>query len=141
MLKKISEKINKSYENEKQSRDIVFNVLNILIMAASCIMTVVNIATREDGLAIATGLFALLCFLNYLLVKINILKLNISVAVFTVEAMLLLIFFIVSGRIQRFMDTSCPGDKYVCYGQENRFFFQYSHAFADYFLFLGTVWS
>ena len=97
MLKKISEKINKSYENEKQSRDIVFSVLNILIMPASCIMTVVNIATREDGLAIATGLFALLCFLNYLLVKINILKLNISVAVFTVEAMLLLIFFIVSG--------------------------------------------
>ena len=102
MLKKISEKINKSYENEKQSRDIVFNALNILIMAASCIMTVVNIATREDGLAIATGLFALLCFLNYLLVKINILKLNISVAVFTVEAMLLLIFFIVSGTPEGF---------------------------------------
>ena len=102
MLKKLSEKIIKSCADDKYRRHGIFNVLNILLTAVSGVMAAVNFATGEERLAIAAGAFAVLCLGNYLSVKAGFVRADISAIVFSAEAMLLVVFFIVSGKPEGF---------------------------------------
>ena len=101
MLKNFSEKTitGSAYDKYKSS---IFSVLNILLTAVSGVMTVVNLVTRENKLAIATGVFTVLCLVNYLFVKTGLVRESISVIVFSVEAMFLMVYFIVSGNPEGF---------------------------------------
>lgn len=101
MLKEFSGKTITGGADDKYKSNI-FNVLNMLLTAVSGVMAAVNCATGEYGLAIAAGAFAVLCLGNYLSVKAGFVRADISAIVFSAEAMLLVVFFIVSGRPEGF---------------------------------------
>ncbi len=98
MLKRIANIIQSSYVNEEHRRLVMFNLLNILLAGVSLAMTVVNANTGELELMAVTALFSLLCIINYAFVKFKITRPSIQITAFTVEAMVLLVYFALSGN-------------------------------------------
>lgn len=97
MWKQIMELITSSYTNEKRTRLVMFNLLNILLAIVSLTMTVVNLQTKEIELMATTAAFSFLCLLNYVFIKTHWFKTSVTVALCTVKAMILLVYLVLSG--------------------------------------------
>ncbi len=97
MWKQITDRIRSSYTDEERRKRILFTLLNLLLAMVSGVMTAVNLFSAEYELMAVTGAFSLLCLLNCLAIRCQWMKESIVVGVFTVEAMFLLVYFVLGG--------------------------------------------
>ncbi len=94
--------IQSSYDDDERRRLVMFNLLTLLLAAVSLVMTVVNIRTDQWELMGVTLAFSVVSLLNYIFNKTGWVKRAVVEAFFTVEAMVLLVYFVLSGTPQGF---------------------------------------
>ena len=78
-------------------RRLSFYVLNLALSLTSLIMTIVNAFTSEFLLLAVTLAYAVLCFINSLLISRNRVNENVLYFVLAAESLALMVFFFVSG--------------------------------------------
>ena len=83
--------------DDNMRKELMFGWLNVLLALVSLIMTEINFFTKEYTLMISTLIFSVACILNVVFIKRDGEKGNIIYAVFSVESIVLLTFFLVSG--------------------------------------------
>ena len=83
--------------SDRPRKKLSFCNLNAALALTSFIMSVVNLFTGEYILMVSTLLFSLVCLLNILLLCYSKVRENAVYMSFSIEAMILLTFFIVSG--------------------------------------------
>ncbi len=97
MWKRVAEVVRSGYADEERRKTVMFQLLNVLLAVVAGVMTVVNLATAEYELMIITGVFALLCLANVLCIKVGWPKQWKVVMAFTIEAQVLLVYFVLGG--------------------------------------------
>lgn len=102
MLEKITQSIQSSYTDDERRRIVVFELLNLLLTGVSLTMTVVNFHTMEYELMMVTGIFSVLCFLNFFLCITKKIKTSRLFTASTVEIVTLLVYFVMGGVPQGF---------------------------------------
>ncbi len=99
----MKEKLISIITDEDQRRKLQFEYVNLFFAGVSAFMTVLNIITNKGALTIATALFAVLCFFEYLLVKkggktgMELATIILMVALFMLDT-----YFTVSGNPEGF---------------------------------------
>lgn len=83
--------------DDNMRKELMFGWLNVLLALVSLIMTEINFFTKEYTLMISTLIFSVACILNVVFIKRDGEKGNIIYAIFSVESIVLLTFFLVSG--------------------------------------------
>ncbi len=94
MLKKLKSVFYDSYRNDNNRRLLIFKLLNIVLSAISILMTVINIGTSENVLAVITAVYSVLCLANYFLITFNQRIVSIF---FCVETFALFTVFVLTG--------------------------------------------
>ncbi len=102
MGNQIFDAIRASYVDDERRRHLMFHLLNLLLAAISLIMSAVNLITGEYELMAVTLIFTVLCLSNCLFIKTGWIKRSVVTFLFTVEAMVLLVYFVLSGVPQGF---------------------------------------
>lgn len=96
-MESIVAEMHKAIRDDTTRKELMFEWLNILLAVVALFMTLVNVATREYTLMMGTFLFAVACVINILLIKRGGRLKTAAYGIFYAEAMLLLVFFVVSG--------------------------------------------
>ncbi len=96
MLKKIKEVFQHSYTDDTVRKQLMFSLLNAVLCIVAFVMTVVNIITGELVLMVVTLAYSLLCLFNLVMGYFRGAG-NLIYITFTVETMIMIAFFIVSG--------------------------------------------
>lgn len=94
--KRINNNIIKMVYNDEIRKMYMLKWLNISLFFIALMMTIVNIFTQEVILGMATFLYSVLCFINLILMKYHSKK-GITIFLFSMETMILLTFFLISG--------------------------------------------
>ena len=85
--------------DDEKRKELQYVGIFILLGLVSAFMTVLNVITRKGILTISTAVFAVLCFVNYLLVKKGReTGRTIASILFSIEIVLLFLFFLISGN-------------------------------------------
>ncbi len=102
MLQKLKILVKESFINDDTRKQVMFNLLNIVIAIVAIVMTVMNVITEKNTLAIITFSFSILCIINTVLINIKFIHDLIVYILFTVEALALFSYFIISGTPEGF---------------------------------------
>lgn len=97
LLNRFFEKLEKSVLDDNLRYELQYLGTYLILGIVSLFMTVVNIFTGEYYLMISTGVFAVLSLLNVFLMRINTTLYSLTKALFSVEVVLLIAFFIING--------------------------------------------
>ena len=85
--------------DDEKRKELQYVGIFILLGLVSAFMTVLNVITHKGILTISTAVFAVLCFVNYLLVKKGReTGRTIASILFSIEIVLLFLFFLISGN-------------------------------------------
>ena len=85
--------------DDEKRKELQYVGIFILLGLVSAFMTVLNVITHKGILTISTAVFAVLCFVNYLLVKKGReTGRTIASILFSIEIFLLFLFFLISGN-------------------------------------------
>ena len=85
--------------DDEKRKELQYVGIFILLGLVSAFMTVLNLITHKGILTISTAVFAVLCFVNYLLVKKGReTGRTIASILFSIEIVLLFLFFLISGN-------------------------------------------
>lgn len=85
--------------DDEKRKELQYVGIFILLGLVSAFMTVLNVITHKGTLTISTAVFAVLCFVNYLLVKkCRETGRTIASILFSIEIVLLFLFFLISGN-------------------------------------------
>ena len=92
-------KLNAVLTDDNKRKELQYNSIFLLFFCVSLFMTVLNVITRKGALTIATAVFAVLCLVNFLLIKKGG-KTGTMIAsvLFSVEMVALFTFFLISGN-------------------------------------------
>lgn len=82
-----------SHKDDKVRRQLLFQILNLILFAVAATMTVVNVVTNENILFWETAIYSVLCLKNLVLSR----KSHIAKSFFFMETIVLLSVFIVTG--------------------------------------------
>ena len=89
--------------NDEKRKELQYISVFALLGAISAVMTVMNIFTHKGALTVATAVFAVLCLVNYLLVRKGKARgTTIASCLFGIEIVSLFVFFIISGNPEGF---------------------------------------
>lgn len=85
--------------DDEKRKELQYVGIFILLGLVSAFMTVLNVITHKGILTISTAVFAVLCFVNYLLVKKGReTGRTIASILFSIEIVLIFLFFLISGN-------------------------------------------
>ena len=85
--------------DDEKRKELQYVGIFILLGLVSAFMTVLNVITHKGILTISTAVFSVLCFVNYLLVKKGReTGRTIASILFSIEIVLLFLFFLISGN-------------------------------------------
>ncbi len=96
-IERIMSGMQEAIRDDIMRKELMFELLNILLTLVSFTMTVVNVFTKEYTLMMSTFLFAVACVVNVALIKKDKKRKRLSYLIFAGETFLLLAFFLVSG--------------------------------------------
>ena len=108
MLKEWINKLNKAVINEDTREKVLFRGIYLAFTVVSAVMTLVNIRTEFFALEGATAVFAMVCFVNFLLTFSNKRGIKVSSCLFAVEIIVLFTFFIINGSPEGFSAFWAP---------------------------------
>lgn len=94
--KRIDNNIVKMVYNDEIRKMFMLKWVNIVLFFVSLMMTIVNIFTQEMILGIVTFIYSVLCLINLIFMR-NHTKKRITYYLFSIETIVLLTFFLISG--------------------------------------------
>ena len=101
-FKKIKNRTEELILDDDQRRRLMFEYVYWLMGVACTIMSIMNIFTRQWGLLIATGSFAVICLISILLSKFHKDGSKIASVMISVAVIVMFSYFAVSGGIEGF---------------------------------------
>lgn len=108
---------------EEYRKRVQYEVIYFVLVFVSGSMTILNILTNKGKLTIATFGFAVLCVVNYAIMRIFPKNgMRVSAVLFVVEMISLFVFFIVSGNPEGFSAiwiATLPGCGMIMFGRRN----------------------
>ena len=137
LLKKIKNKpkfaeimgrINQALVSDAGRRRLLFIIMNFALCFVSMIMTGVNLITNEITLLYVTLSFSILCLINAVLTVRTVKYDRILYPLFATEALILLVYFIISGNPDGFSILwTClvPSFAMLLFGLENGVYFTF----------------
>lgn len=106
-IKKQLSIIKEKLTNETERRDMQFACMYIICAVIGYVMSILNIFTKETITLIGTAVFGTLCLLKYCIYKINKKVQKVFSQVLMFEILILMCYFIVSGKPEGFSALWC----------------------------------
>jgi len=101
-IKKVIENYIEKITNEETSQKAQSETVFMLFAIIAAVMSVVNIITKRETLLIATAVFAFLCLLDYIMIKLSKRTINAANIIFATEVVILFTYFVITGGTDNF---------------------------------------